>query len=102
MLILHDPIIDHIYSFFHPYKHYYTTHVLVNLKSRLHFDVLMKQLKSFSVYNKDKEVIKFYKYSLLKTVYYKFDEKKTSRNDERRRKQHQQEDQKGANKKKKI
>ena len=103
MLLLHDPIIDHIFSFFHPYKHYYTTHVLVNLKSRLQFNVLIKQLRSFSVYNKEKHLIKFYKYNLLKTVHYKCDEKKV-RNDDDRRRKHKQEEKTNyrANKKKKI
>lgn len=73
MLYLPDPILEQIFSFFNPYKNYFTTHVLVNLKSRLIYKTLMKQLKSYSVYNKERQLIKFYKYSLLKTVRYKCD-----------------------------
>ena len=85
MLYLPDPILDHIFSFFNPYKDYYTRYVLVMMKSRFIYKSLMKQLKSLSVYNKDKELIKFYKYSLLKTVRYKFDNETKSGGNKRRR-----------------
>lgn len=83
--MLPEHIIDHILSFYNPLKEYYTNHVLVNLRSRMIYKSVMKQLKSFSVYNINKELIKFYRYNLLKVSSYKYDEETTGGERKRRK-----------------
>jgi hypothetical protein len=64
-MFLPEGIIHHIFSFYHPYKSYYTSHVLLELKHRMYYQRIMKQLSQFSLYDKERNLIRFEKYSIL-------------------------------------
>ena len=62
-------ILDHIFSYYNPYKVCYDR-VLVELKQKIYYRGLMRQLSRYATYNRNGNVIAFQKYSLLhKTDY---------------------------------
>ena len=63
--MLPESIITHILSFHHPYKSFYTSHVLKELKQNLYYKRVLKQLMQFSTYDVNRNVIRFEKYSIL-------------------------------------
>lgn len=67
-MYLPEYIIHHIFTFYHPYKEYYTSHVLVELKHRMYYDRIMKQLRQFSIYDRQRNLIRFEKYSILSAM----------------------------------
>jgi hypothetical protein len=64
-MFLPEGIIDHIFSFYHPYKAYYTSHVMIELKQRMYHQRIMKQLTQFTTYDRHSNLIQFEKYSIL-------------------------------------
>lgn len=58
-------IIIQILSFHHPYKSFFTSHVLKELKQVSYYKRVMKQLLQFSTYDVNRNLIRFEKYSIL-------------------------------------
>ena len=63
--MLPEHIILEIFSYYNPHKNYFTKSVLIELKQSFYFKNLMKQLRQFVTYNKEKNIIKFHKYSII-------------------------------------
>jgi hypothetical protein len=58
---------NHIYSFFNPNKQLYEK-VLVELRQKLYFQALIKQLNSFSTFDRNRNLITFQKDAILQTL----------------------------------
>ena len=63
--LLPDHVVDHIFSYYNPYRNYYTKNILVELRQTFFFKKLMKDLSQFVVYNQSRNMRRFCKYSIL-------------------------------------
>jgi hypothetical protein len=63
--LLPDHVVNHIYSYYNPYRNYYTKNILVEMRHTFFFKKLMKELSQFVVYNQSKNMRRFCKYSIL-------------------------------------
>ena len=59
-------ITENIFSFYNPYKRFYDYSIL-ELKSKCLFKGCMRQLNSYCIYDKNKNIISFRKDALLST-----------------------------------
>jgi hypothetical protein len=57
-------ITEEIFSFYNIYKNFYD-YVIKEIQSRVLFKSCMRQLKQYTIYDKNKNVISFQKYALL-------------------------------------
>ena len=57
--MLPNELINIIFEYSNPYKDYYNKNIVLYFKNRYIYNVLMKQLKQYCVYNKNKEIIYF-------------------------------------------
>ena len=66
MMRLPENLHNHIYTFFNPNKQLYEK-VLVELRQKLYFQALIKQLKSFSTFDRNQNLITFHKDAILQS-----------------------------------
>ena len=59
--LLPDFILSEIFSFYHPYKAYYTSHVMKELHQNVFHKRVLKQLHQFSTYDVNRNLIRFEK-----------------------------------------
>lgn len=65
--ILPSELINYIFEFENPYKTFYSQNIIKIFKSKYIYNFVMKQLKQYCVYNKNKEVIYFAKDAILES-----------------------------------
>ena len=53
--ILQAELINYIFEYENPYKSFYSNNVIKMIKSKYIYTFVMKQLKQYCVYNKNKE-----------------------------------------------
>ena len=57
-------LIERIYSFYNPNKEIYTK-VLMEMKQKAYYKALIRQFKQYSVYDRERNFLRFHKYSIL-------------------------------------
>lgn len=61
-------IINYIFEYNNPYKDYFYKNIILHIKSKYTYSLVMKQLKQFCVYSKDKKFIYFAKDAILCSI----------------------------------
>ena len=56
---LPNELIMHIFEYYNPYKLLYKNNVINVLNSKSKYSIVMRQLKLYTVYNRNKELIYF-------------------------------------------
>ena len=56
---LPNEIVMNIFEYYNPYKIQYTNNVINILNAKSNYDIVMRQLKLYSVYNRNRELIYF-------------------------------------------
>ncbi len=64
-MFLPNELIDLILEYENPYKNYYYKNIILYFKNKYIYNILMKQLKQYCVYNQDKKCIFFNKFAIL-------------------------------------
>ena len=68
LLVLPEHIINcEILSFYNHYKYLYDC-VIKEIRSRYFFEACMRQLKQYSIYDRNKNLLAFQKYALLSSL----------------------------------
>jgi hypothetical protein len=68
ILLLPDNIItDEIFSFYNPYKKYYD-YTIIELQRKYLFKACMRQLRSYCVYNRNRDFISFQRGYILSEI----------------------------------
>lgn len=68
MRYIPEEIVNIILTFHNPYKYYFTNSILVEMKQKVYYKSLMRQLMQYRSYDRHRNVICFHKYSILTKI----------------------------------